>query len=824
MRCLTRFLTLLIALSFIAGCGGGGGGSSSGGGNTTTLTITGISPAFVYPGDTVTVAGTSLSSVTGVRVGTLDVGFTLVSETRLTFVVPDAAVSGTVTLLSGTASFPAPTALTVLGVPQVTAVTPASARPGDSLTLAGVNLANVSRVIVGGVSVIPTSRSGTEVVVVVPTGASNGTLALLMTNGSTRTVTQTFNLLPAVITVTSISPNSGPQGTVIRLTGTALDSATGATIGGVAASILAQTSTTLDLAAPNASGAIVLSISGGQSFNVGSFTLTTGTAPVVSISQVDVAQAMSQPSGGTRQLLVPGKAALLRAYVTANQAIASPAVTATISGCAALPSVTLSGPSSLPTTTPALDNLAGTFSAQIPASCVKTGLSVQITVANTAPVNSGATRTATPAVGKATNLKVLLVPLVTNGSTGTVPDTETVRRMFARAYPVDAANIQVTVRTPYTLTTTVVSGSAGGSWSSALAEVNALRNLEGNGKHYVGLVPSPGFSGGTSGLAYQNDPASGGSGFMSAIVLDAVALSPSHGFSANASLDTITHEVGHNMTLGHAPCGNPPDADTSFPYSGGGLGPYPVHEFDSDRNGTTGPETVYFPGASIAHDVMGYCDGEWFSDYYYAQVQTYMQTFAYPAVTPFAAPVEMLDFYGEIRDGKVRLQPPGARMSDQPYAGGGSHTLRVTTSANAVVDVPFAPIKVADEAGDVKHFHVFLKNPGEIAKVEVLSGTRSLPVTLDAPPVAAASVAGTTATTSAAQVSWSESGGKLTLTWDAARYPVLRVRHLGAEATVLALRLTGGSASLPLDNLPAGGQWEFSLSGGLNAKSVTVAR
>jgi len=823
MHHLYRFLILLLSAAFLAGCGGGGGGGG-GGTQTATVTVTGLSPSFVFPGDTVTVIGTNLNSVTGVRFGSADVAFTLISTTRLSFVVPDSAVSGTVTLVSGTATVDSPTTLTVLGVPQVTSVSPTSARPGDSLKLSGTNLANVSQVRVGGVAVTPSARTGTELIVVVPAGAADGSLELVLSNGSTRSLTQSFTLLPALISVSAMSPTSGPEGTSVQVTGTSLDTVSGVTVGGVAATVLAKTTTSLDFAAPAASGNVVLSGPGGQSVQAGVFTLTTGSTPVVTISRVDVAQAYSQPVGTTYQFLVPGKAALVRAYISANQRIASPKVTATISGCTSNPTLTLSGPSSLPTTAPALDDLAGTFSAQIPAACVQSGLQIGVTVANTSPANSGATRSATPGVGRPTNLNIVLVPLVTNNSVGTAPDPEIVRRMFARAYPIDASKITISIRTPYTLTTKTVSGTVDGSWSSALQEVRQLRDLEGNGKHYYGLVPSPGFTGGTSGLAYQNGSTNtGGGAWLAAIGLDSVALAANR-FGANAWLDTMTHEVGHNMSLGHAPCGSPPDAETDFPYSGGGLGPYPVHEFDSDRNGTAGPETVYFPATSIAHDVMGYCDGEWFSDYNYSRVQTFMQSFAYPQITPFAEPVEMLDFVGDIRDGKVRLAPPGARMATQPYAGGGAFTLRVTTAAGAVVEVPFTPVKVADEAGSsLQHFHVALPNPGTIAKVEVLQGALMLPVTLDSPPVAAAQWVGDTAS-SASPLSWSEANGALTVTWDAARYPVLRVRQIGAEPMVLALQLTGGKATLPLTGVPAGGKWEFSLSGGFNARSLTLAR
>lgn len=737
MNRLLRSLFLFLSLSLLAACGGGGGGTSPPP-ETNPVTVTGLTPAFAFPGDTVTVLGSSFGSVTELRLNGVSIAFAPINSTRLSFVVPAGAESGTVDLVAGTAIVSSPTLLTVLGLPQVTGVSPSSARPGDPLTLSGTNLANVTQVRVGGVLVTPSSRTGTQLVVTVPAGASSGALELVLSNGGTRAVSQTFVLMAVQVSTSGMSPTSGPEGTVVRVTGAGLDTVSSVSVGGLAATIIAKTASTLDFSAPASSGAVLLSAPGGQNVNAGSFTLSSGGVPSVSIVRVDVAQAFSQPSGATGQFLVPDKAALLRAYVSASQRIVSPRVSATISNCAASPSLTLSGPAVLPLNMPATDDLAGTFSAQIPASCVKSGLRVTVTVANSSPANSGATITETPGVGQPTNLTLVLVPLVTNNSTGATPNIETVRRMFARAYPLDATDIKITVRTPFTLNTKIVGSAVSGSWSDALAELDQLRKLEGNGRHYYGLVPSPGFNGGTSGLAYQNNPTnSGNSAWLSAVGLDSVALNEAR-FGANASLETMAHEVGHNMSLGHAPCGNPPDAEAEFPYPSGGLGPHPVHEFDADRDGSAGPEVVYFPSSGSANDVMGYCDGEWFSDYNYGRVQTFLQSFAYPQIKPFAQPVEMIDLFGSIKDDKVTLAPPGARMATEPYAGGGDHTLRVTTVGGAVVDVPFTPVKVADGDVGLAHFHVALPNPGEIARIEVLRGVQQMPVTLDAPPRAAA--------------------------------------------------------------------------------------
>ena len=85
---------------------------------------------------------------------------------------------------------------------------------------------------------------------------------------------------------------------------------------------------------------------------------------------------------------------------------------------------------------------------------------------------------------------------------------------------------------------------------------------------------------------------------------------------------TMTHEAGHNLGLPHTACGNPGSVDPSYPYPNGDLSaPYPSptafrYPFDLSQ----GLEQV-----QENKDVMGYCGGNYFSDYNIAQVWKFMQ-------------------------------------------------------------------------------------------------------------------------------------------------------------------------------------------------------
>jgi hypothetical protein len=74
-------------------------------------------------------------------------------------------------------------------------------------------------------------------------------------------------------------------------------------------------------------------------------------------------------------------------------------------------------------------------------------------------------------------------------------------------------------------------------------------------------------------------------------------------------------------------------------------------------------------------------------------------------------------------------------------------------------------------------------------------------------------------------VQWQESGTQLVVTWDASASRYLNVTHqLNGARTALAVNRTGGRAMFDVGALPRGGEYEFSLSDGLNAHLIVVAR
>ncbi len=121
-----------------------------------------------------------------------------------------------------------------------------------------------------------------------------------------------------------------------------------------------------------------------------------------------------------------------------------------------------------------------------------------------------------------------------------------------------------------------------------LAELRRIRILEQGTGHWMGLNAVAIGAGGVAGLGGSFDPVRG-----------KTSMSRLHA-------ETIAHEIGHNLNLRHADCGQPAGIDLTFPYSNARTG---VWGYDPRDGGSLVP-----PDRA---DFMSYCDPTWVSDYYF---------------------------------------------------------------------------------------------------------------------------------------------------------------------------------------------------------------
>lgn len=495
----------------------------------------------------------------------------------------------------------------------------------------------------------------------------------------------------------------------------------------------------------------------------------------LSISKVEWGQSVISQN----PTLVAEKDALLRIYVLADRpSLTGVVVTAEASaGGVFLGSVSLTGPQSPPTTLTS-SSLSTQYRGTVPAAWVKAGLSILIkvdpgNVVAEANENDNTT-TLTPNIGVGTVLPVTLVPVVHQGVTPTVPD---ITPAMLEVWPLKSVDSRT--RAPYT---TQVVLTATGGWSTLLNDLRAVRTADGSRRYYYG-VAKVGFRSGTAGIGYVGSPTALG---------------------RNDSVSTAVHELGHNMSLNHAPCGGVSGADASFPYAGAKIGSW-------GWNATSG--VLVNPATS--YDVMSYCEPTWVSDYNYRKVQSYLRN-SPPVANATAANAQMMLVSGRIMpDGHVVLSPIYTLWagSSEP-AHEGAYWLKVVHADRTFVTA-FEADEVAE--GGERHFSLRIPDQGPMTQLEIGRGSTVLTrVSRSRLP-----------TVAPPEVRVVELPNSVQLSWDAATFPYAMVSGIkNGERTTYGLNLTGGWAEVltgPEEPAEAR-QIEISLSDGINTVSQIIGR
>lgn len=221
--------------------------------------------------------------------------------------------------------------------------------------------------------------------------------------------------------------------------------------------------------------------------------------------------------------------------------------------------------------------------------------------------------------------------------TGSLSETSSTVRYTRSVLPIGALEVQV--REAYT-TSADLTTDAG--WSQFLREMAALRVADGaTGYYYGAVVLPPGSKWG--GLGYVGAPTAVG----------------------RPTESTLAHELGHNLSLRHAPCGGVDSFDRSYPYSGGVIGVWGYSNL-----GGSGLATLQDPGQ--VKDLMGYCSPRWISDYHFTKALNFRIEDEAAARTAESEATLLL--WGGVEGGSLRLEPafaleapPVVPMEPGPY-------------------------------------------------------------------------------------------------------------------------------------------------------------
>ena len=216
-----------------------------------------------------------------------------------------------------------------------------------------------------------------------------------------------------------------------------------------------------------------------------------------------------------------------------------------------------------------------------------------------------------------------------------------------------------------------------------LAQVEAIRLLEGGAGHWMGLFTLQLHTVGDTRRLWP-----GG-----------VAYTPGRTSVSLARPSYMAHELGHNLGLWHAPCGDPLGPDPLFPSATARIGSW---GYDFGRTSLVAP---------TAYDLMSYCfEGYWVSDYHFNKALSHrLAADATMAAPPVAGPGtvrSLLVWGGRDQEGVPYLDPAFVidAMPAMPTGGGQYAITGMTADGTRLFSFAFDMPVLGDTEGEETSF------------------------------------------------------------------------------------------------------------------------
>ncbi len=208
--------------------------------------ITSFTPTSAGLGLIVTITGKNLIGATAVKFGGTDAAsFTVENETTITAEVANGTTGDvTVTTIAGTATLEG---FSFVTTPIIAGFTPASASPGETVTITGTNFTGATAVKFGGIDAASFTVVNTTTITAEVANGTTGSVTVTTENG-TATSGSEFTFTPPVPTIVSFTPESVAQGMTVTITGTNFIEITAVKFGGTDAASFNVVNTTTIIA------------------------------------------------------------------------------------------------------------------------------------------------------------------------------------------------------------------------------------------------------------------------------------------------------------------------------------------------------------------------------------------------------------------------------------------------------------------------------------------------------------------------------------------------------------------------------------------------
>ncbi len=248
--------------------------------------ISSFTPASGPIGTQITISGENFSTATQVTFNNVAaISFIVDSNTQIRANVPAGATTGRihVTAMDGTAT--SSSNFTVTFPPSISSFTPTNGLVGTQVTIIGNNFTGATLVNFNGVAATTFNVvSNTEIRANVPAGATTGKISVTAADGTATSASDFTVTIPQPPTIASFTPNSGPIGTSVTITGNNFTGATQVTFNNIAAAFSVDSDTQIRATVSvNAStGRISVTAPGGEVASADDFTVTLPEPPTIS--------------------------------------------------------------------------------------------------------------------------------------------------------------------------------------------------------------------------------------------------------------------------------------------------------------------------------------------------------------------------------------------------------------------------------------------------------------------------------------------------------------------------------------------------------------